>query len=93
MSEKVVKLHPKVGVFTRLFAAIRDRLERNAAKRSLYGMSDHLLEDIGVGRHEIDEMVEGSLRAGVHHGASVEPLVVTPSRPVVKLIDDHARAA
>ena len=41
------------NVFERLASSMRDKARRMALKKQLLKMDDHLLRDMGIGRHEV----------------------------------------
>ncbi len=58
----VVKGAFKRGVLVRVFDAFREWNARRVATMHLHGLTDRLLEDIGIDRHQIDLAVRQPTR-------------------------------
>ncbi len=41
------------NVFERMVSSMRDKARRMALKKQLLKMDDHLLKDMGIGRHDV----------------------------------------
>ena len=54
-------------IFTNVLRYFRDRHERRIAIRTLAGMDDHQLADIGIVRGSIVDVADGFLSHGMRH--------------------------
>ena len=59
-----------VAWFMAVAGAIRRANERRLAKKSLHALPDHLLEDMGINRFEIDVIVDGKRPMANHDAVS-----------------------